>query len=106
MPLTPRPLQLHVPEPSGRPGQATDFSYLHLSAAGAVRRPEPDVVAAATADLAFSLIRVLDEEGRAVGPWDPQADPAVLRAGQRQRPGPGQPDAGARTGDPGHLAAQ
>ncbi|HEY0825981.1 MAG TPA: hypothetical protein VGD76_19495, partial [Ramlibacter sp.] len=29
-------LRLHVPEPSGRPGCATDFSYLHLSEAGAV----------------------------------------------------------------------
>ena len=27
-------LHLHVPEPSGRPGCATDFSYLHLSPAG------------------------------------------------------------------------
>ena len=28
------PLRLHVPEPTGRPGQATDFSYLRLSPAG------------------------------------------------------------------------
>ena len=25
------PLRLHVPEPTGRPGRHTDFSYLHLS---------------------------------------------------------------------------
>lgn len=31
----PTPLRLHVPEPTGRPGQATDFSYLRLSPAGA-----------------------------------------------------------------------
>ena len=29
------PLRLHVPEPTGRPGCKTDFSYLHLSPAGA-----------------------------------------------------------------------
>ncbi len=32
-------LRLHVPEPSGRPSCETDFSYLHLSPVGAVRRP-------------------------------------------------------------------
>ncbi len=32
-------LRLHVPEPTGRPGHETDFSYLHLSPAGQVRRP-------------------------------------------------------------------
>ena len=31
------PLRLHVPEPSGRPGCATDFSYLQLSGAGGGR---------------------------------------------------------------------
>jgi len=25
------PLRLHVPEPHGRPGQETDYSYLHVS---------------------------------------------------------------------------
>ena len=34
MPGATLPLQLHVPEPTGRPGQATDFSFLRLSAAG------------------------------------------------------------------------
>jgi 2-oxoisovalerate dehydrogenase E1 component alpha subunit len=37
------PLRLHVPEPTGRPGHDTDFSYLPLSEAGAVRRPPVDV---------------------------------------------------------------
>lgn len=80
---TPAPLRLHVPEPSGRPGHPTDFSYLRLSPAGAVRRPEVDVAPADTADLAWSLVRVLDDEGRAVGPWAPEADAALLRRGLR-----------------------
>ncbi|WP_368045630.1 hypothetical protein, partial [Escherichia coli] len=72
------PLRLHVPEPTGRPGCKTDFSYLHLSPAGAVRRPPIDVAAADTADLARSLVRVLDDSGKAVGPWAPDLDDARL----------------------------
>jgi len=76
-------LRLHVPEPSGRPGQATDFSYLHLSPAGAVRRPPVEASPADTSDLAYSLVRVLDDEGRALGPWDPKVTPERLRTGLR-----------------------
>jgi 2-oxoisovalerate dehydrogenase E1 component alpha subunit len=76
-------LRLHVPEPSGRPGCATDFSYLHISEAGAVRRPPVDTPHFDTADLAYDLIRVLDHDGRAVGPWAPQVTPAQLRKGLR-----------------------
>ena len=65
------PLRLHVPEPTGRPGQTTDFSYLRLSPAGEVRKPPTDVLPIDTRDLAYSLIRVLDDEGNAVGPWAP-----------------------------------
>ena len=76
-------LRLHVPEPSGRPGQVTDFSYLHLSPAGAVRRPPIEAAPADTSDLAYSLVRVLDDEGNAVGPWDPKMAPERLRTGLR-----------------------
>jgi 2-oxoisovalerate dehydrogenase E1 component alpha subunit len=78
-----RPLRLHVPEPTGRPGHPTDFSYLHLSPAGAVRRPRIDVTPADTGDLAWELVRVLDDEGRAVGPWDPQLEQQLLIRGLR-----------------------
>jgi 2-oxoisovalerate dehydrogenase E1 component alpha subunit len=77
------PLRLHVPEPTGRPGCETDFSYLRLSPAGEVRRPPLNVAPADTADLAYSLVRVLDDTGRAVGPWNPQAEPQLLRRGMR-----------------------
>ena len=33
------PLKLHVPEPTGRPGYKTDFSYLRVSPAGEVPKP-------------------------------------------------------------------
>src|SRR5690348_10721452 len=76
-------LRLHVPEPTGRPGHGTDFSYLHLARAGAVRRPPLHSTPADTSDLAYTLVRVLDEEGGACGPWDPQVDEAFLRKGLR-----------------------
>ncbi|MDD2808235.1 3-methyl-2-oxobutanoate dehydrogenase (2-methylpropanoyl-transferring) subunit alpha [Rhodoferax sp.] len=78
-----KPLHLHVPEPTGRPGHDTNFSYLPLSAAGAKRRPPVDVAAAQTNDLAFALIRVLDDSGQAQGPWDPHISPEVLKRGLR-----------------------
>jgi 2-oxoisovalerate dehydrogenase E1 component alpha subunit len=72
-------LALHVPEPSARPGDEVDFSDIEIPVAGSVSRPD---VAAAAADMrghAYSLVRVLDEEGRAVGPWDPRLGPDKLR---------------------------
>lgn len=77
------PLCLHVPEPTGRPGHHTDFSYLHLSRAGEVRRPPIDSSPAATSDLAYTLVRVLDDAGRAVGPWVPEVDAQFLKKGLR-----------------------
>lgn len=77
------PLRLHVPEPTGRPGCQTDFSYLRLNDAGKVRKPPIDVEAADTADLAYSLIRVLDDQGNALGPWAEGIEPQVLRQGMR-----------------------
>ena len=76
-------LRLHVPEPTGRPGAKTDFSYLSISPAGAVRRPPTDTAPADTADLATSLVRVLDDDGKAVGPWAPAIHPERLRRGLR-----------------------
>src|SRR3954465_8793737 len=77
------PLSLHVPEPTGRPGCATDFSYLHISPAGEVRRPPVDTDPRSTSDLAFSLVRVLDADGNAVGPWAPDVSDELLRTGMK-----------------------
>lgn len=76
-------LRLHVPEPSARPGQGTDFSYLHLAPAGAVSRPPVDIPAGETSALAHTLVRVLDDAGAAVGPWAPEIEPERLRQGLR-----------------------
>jgi 2-oxoisovalerate dehydrogenase E1 component alpha subunit len=77
------PLRLHVPEPTARPGQATDFSYLRLSPAGEVRRPPVNVLPIDTKDIAYSLVRVLDENGNAVGPWAPEIELDLVRKGLR-----------------------
>jgi 2-oxoisovalerate dehydrogenase E1 component alpha subunit len=62
-------LSLHVPEPEVRPGGAPDFSNVKIPKAGAVMRPEVDADPEAIRDLAFSIIRVLNRNGEAVGPW-------------------------------------
>src|SRR5262249_49616282 len=36
-----------------------------------------------TSDLAYELVRVLDDEGRAVGPWAPDVQPQLLLDGLR-----------------------
>jgi 2-oxoisovalerate dehydrogenase E1 component alpha subunit len=80
--MTTKP-SLHVPRPPARPGDKPDFSYVALSPAGAVRRPEVAVPAREIESLAVELVRVLDEEHRAVGPWNPQLNPEQLREGLR-----------------------
>jgi 2-oxoisovalerate dehydrogenase E1 component alpha subunit len=76
-------LTLHIPEARYRPGDTPDFSYLRLPKAGGAPRPEIDAPASATRDLAFDLVRVLDDEGAAIGPWDPRLDPETLKKALR-----------------------
>jgi 2-oxoisovalerate dehydrogenase E1 component alpha subunit len=63
------PLTLHVPEPAVRPGGTPDFSSVRVPEAGSVARPEVDADPESIRDLAYSVIRVLDRDGEAVGPW-------------------------------------
>jgi 2-oxoisovalerate dehydrogenase E1 component alpha subunit len=76
-------LSLFVPEPECRPGDKPDFSEMVVPVAGAVRRPPIDVAAADIQDLAFPVIRVLNDEGAAVGDWAPGLDPEALIEGLR-----------------------
>ncbi len=76
-------LSFHVPAPAVRPGGAPDFSEVKLSAAGEIRRPEVDVAAEDIRDLAFSIIRVLNRDGEAVGPWANQLTQEDLLEGLR-----------------------
>ena len=72
-------LSLHVPEPKFRPGDTPDFSGLQVPAAGSAPRPDVTASAAETLPLATDLVRVLGEDHRAVGPWDPKLDAGTLR---------------------------
>jgi 2-oxoisovalerate dehydrogenase E1 component alpha subunit len=72
-------LALHVPEPPFRPGDTPDFSALRIPAAGSAPRPDIAAPAAETHPLTTALVRVLDDDHRAVGPWDPKLDPDTLR---------------------------
>ena len=72
-------LALHVPEPAFRPGDTPDFSTLKIPAAGSAPRPDVAAPAADTHPLTTALVRVLGDDDKAVGPWDPKLDPETLR---------------------------
>ena len=74
------PLRLHVPEPPFRPGDPVDYSHMEIPAAGALDRPAVDAPAATMREMPYGLIRVLDGEGRATGPWNPRLEPKRLVA--------------------------
>jgi 2-oxoisovalerate dehydrogenase E1 component alpha subunit len=76
-------LRLHIPEARFRPGDEPDFRYLRVPPAGSMERPAIDAPASATRDLAYGLVRVLTDDGEAIGPWDPGLDPDTLRQGLR-----------------------
>ena len=77
------PLRLGIPMPPARPGEPADFTYLDVPAAGSADRPAIDTHPGAMRDLAYTLIRVLDDDGTAVGPWNPNVDSAALHQGLR-----------------------
>jgi 2-oxoisovalerate dehydrogenase E1 component alpha subunit len=79
----PSPYQskLYVPQASSRPGEAADFSDLKIPAAGDTGKPALDCTATEISELAYGLVRVLDDEGQATGPWTPALKPEQLRQG-------------------------
>ena len=75
--------RLQIPRPTARPGDEPDFSYLDLSPAGAVDKP---AIGARTRDIEYlssGLVRVLDDDHSAKGPWDPNLDPEQLQIALR-----------------------
>ena len=80
--MSPR-LSLHVPEPSVRPGGKPDFSHVSVPEAGEVPRPPIDVNPGEIRDFAYTMIRVLDDQGEAVGDWAGALSAADLRTGLR-----------------------
>ena len=71
-------LTLHVPEPRYRPGDVVDYSALVIPAAGAQPRPDETCAAAETHPLCLDMVRVLGDDDRAHGPWNPGLDTATL----------------------------
>jgi 2-oxoisovalerate dehydrogenase E1 component alpha subunit len=76
-------LSFHVPAPAVRPGGTPDFSDVQITPAGEVRRPDVAVAAEDIRDLAYSIIRVLNRDGEAVGPWANQLTKDELLEGLR-----------------------
>jgi 2-oxoisovalerate dehydrogenase E1 component alpha subunit len=72
------PLSLHVQEPRFRPGDSADFEDFELPVAGAVARPPIETRPADIRDHCYTMVRVLDDEGAAQGPWDPRLPPETL----------------------------
>jgi len=77
------PLNLYIPQPKTRPGAAPDFSHLTFPAAGATRRPDVFAREVDMRDLPYGMVRVLDSDGLAVGPWNPKLDVKLLHRGLR-----------------------
>ncbi|MBT8091424.1 MAG: 3-methyl-2-oxobutanoate dehydrogenase (2-methylpropanoyl-transferring) subunit alpha, partial [Gammaproteobacteria bacterium] len=75
--------RLQIPRPTARPGDEPDFSYLELSPAGSVDKPP---IGSRTRDiehLSNELVRVLDDDHEAKGPWNPNLDPEKLQIALR-----------------------
>ena len=72
-------LDLHVPEPKFRPGDKVDFSHIPISQPGEQPRPDEACAPAETNPLCTDLVRVLGDDDRAHGPWDPRLAPDKLR---------------------------
>lgn len=77
------PLSLNVPEPGCRPGDTPDFSDFEIPRAGEVGRPPADCDPDAIRDMAFSIVRVLNKDGEAVGDWAGALTADELRLGLR-----------------------
>jgi 2-oxoisovalerate dehydrogenase E1 component alpha subunit len=78
------PLTFKVPEPHSRPGDEPDFKGMEIPTAGSVRRPEVASSAEDMKDMARTMVRVLNREGEAVGPWvDSDLNPEHLLFGLR-----------------------
>ncbi len=72
------PLSLHVPEPRFRPGDEADYADFEMPVAGSVARPDIASQPGELRDMVYAMVRVLDDEGKAQGPWDPRLDPDTL----------------------------
>ena len=75
--------RLHIPSPSARPGDKPDFSYLNLAPAGSADKPAVEARTREIEHLSYGLVRILDDDHQAVGPWNPNIDPGELQIALR-----------------------
>jgi len=75
-------LRLRIPEPA-RNADPSERVRRHLSLAGEMRKPELDEKVERIALMRKQLVRVLDDDGQAVGPWVPDLSAEQLRTGLR-----------------------
>jgi 2-oxoisovalerate dehydrogenase E1 component alpha subunit len=73
------PLRLHIPEPRFRPGDEADFSDVIVPEIDVIPRPDENSAPADIQNLAYGLVRVLDNNGNAIGSWNPGLDADTLR---------------------------
>ena len=73
------PLRLHVPEPKYRPGDAVDFSDINVPPVDAIPMPDESAHPSLIQPLAFGLVRVLGDDHKAAGSWNPNLDADRLR---------------------------
>ncbi len=72
-------LSFHVPVPPFRPGDEVDYGFLDIPPPDVIPRPDEAADAKDLHGLAYGLVRVLDDDGRATGSWDPRLDDALLQ---------------------------
>ncbi len=72
-------LKLHIPEPAVRPGDEADFSNIVVPDVDQIARPDEATKPEDLRELAFGLVRVLDDDGKATGSWNPGLTPDQLR---------------------------
>ncbi len=73
------PLRLHIPEPKFRPGDEADFSDIVVPPVDLIAKPDEASTPASIQDLAYGLVRVLDDDGQAKGSWNPGLNADQLR---------------------------
>ena len=76
----PLPLELHVPTAPHRPGDQPQFAPF-TTQPGDLPRPDTLAPFASVREHASGMIRVLDDEGAACGPWSPAINGQQLRHG-------------------------
>lgn len=76
-------LSLHMPRMSGDANISPARQHLHFSAAGEICRPDVDCDPYDIHDLAYRLIRVLDDADEAQGEWAPALSAEQMRSGLR-----------------------